>query len=92
MPPPKFPDPTDPAEWLLRAESDLAMARVPRGSPKVLYEALCFHAQQAAEMAIKALLVGRSRPFPKPTKSASSSLSFTKAGKRFPATFEMPKD
>ena len=42
--------------WLKYAESDLAVARgVDR--PGVLRETLCFHAQQAAEKAIKAVLV-----------------------------------
>jgi len=44
------------AHWLAYAESDLAVARgVDR--PGVLTETLCFHAQQAAEKAIKAVLV-----------------------------------
>ncbi|MBX7235293.1 MAG: HEPN domain-containing protein [Caldilineales bacterium] len=44
------------ADWLRRARSDLALASVtlPRG---VLYNELCFHAQQAAEKSIKAVLV-----------------------------------
>ena len=42
--------------WLDYAESDLAVARgVDR--PGVLRETLCFHAQQAAEKAVKAVLV-----------------------------------
>ena len=44
------------ASWLAYAESDLAVAGgVDR--PGVLTETLCFHAQQAAERAIKAVLV-----------------------------------
>jgi HEPN domain-containing protein len=40
-------------DWLARAEGDLALARapLPQGA---FYEDLCFHAQQAAEKAIKA--------------------------------------
>ena len=42
--------------WHAYAESDLAVARgVDR--PGVLAETLCFHAQQAAEKAVKAVLV-----------------------------------
>jgi HEPN domain-containing protein len=42
--------------WLVYAESDLAMARsVDR--PGVMAETLCFDAQQAAEKAVKAVLV-----------------------------------
>jgi HEPN domain-containing protein len=44
------------ARWLAYAESDLAVAHgVDR--PGVILETLCFHAQQAAEKAIKAVLV-----------------------------------
>jgi HEPN domain-containing protein len=44
------------ARWLAYAESDLAVARgVDR--PGVIAETPCFHAQQAAEKAIKAVLV-----------------------------------
>lgn len=63
--PPERRDPTHPAEWLRRARSNLARARADRNLPEVLYEDLCFDAQQAAEKAIKALLVDRKIPFPK---------------------------
>ena len=45
-----------PCEWLDYAKSDLAMARIPLVPPMRL-ENLCFHAQQAAEKAIKAVLI-----------------------------------
>lgn len=43
-------------EWLRYARSDLALARIekPKG---VLLENLCFHAQQAVEKTLKAVLV-----------------------------------
>lgn len=45
-----------PEAWLRYAEADLEMARVPL--PRMgLYEQLCFHAQQAAEKSIKAVLI-----------------------------------
>ena len=44
-----------PGDWLLHARSDLAIASV-RKSPRVMYANLCFHAQQAAEKSIKAVL------------------------------------
>lgn len=47
--PPEYRDPTDPAEWLRRARSNLARARADRGLPEVLYEDLCFDTQQAVE-------------------------------------------
>jgi HEPN domain-containing protein len=63
--PPKQRDPTEGAEWLRRARSNLALARAGRSAPEVLYEDLCFEAQQAAEKAIKALLIDRKVAFPK---------------------------
>jgi HEPN domain-containing protein len=63
--PPDLPDPTSPAEWLRRARSNLARAKAGRTAPDILYEDLCFDAQQAAEKAIKALLFDRSVPFPR---------------------------
>jgi len=52
----------DAREWISRARSDLALARAkPEG---VYLEDLCFHAQQAAEKAIKALLIWHGVEFP----------------------------
>lgn len=58
------PEPGSPQDWLRHARSDLAIAAGPR-SEDVLTETLCFHAQQAAEKAIKAVLVSRQFPFPR---------------------------
>ena len=55
-------DPTDPREWLRRARSNLALARVGQQG-EILLEDLCFEAQQAAEKAAKAVLVSRSVRF-----------------------------
>jgi len=46
--------PDDPAEWIARAKSSLALATAT--APGVLYEDLCFQAQQAAEKALKGSL------------------------------------
>jgi len=43
-------------DWLSRARGDLALARVPLPEGGY-YEDLCFHAQQAAEKAIKSVYV-----------------------------------
>ena len=48
------PIPGSPADWLARARGDLAIARAPLPEG-AFYEDLCFHAQQAAEKAIKAV-------------------------------------
>ena len=50
------PEPGSPADWLRYAGSDLALARLDRVGA-VMTEMLCFHAQQAAEKALKAVLV-----------------------------------
>lgn len=54
--------PDDPREWINRARSDLRLAR--NRLDGVYLADLCFHAQQAAEKAIKALLVQRGVRFP----------------------------
>ncbi len=53
---PDRPTPGSAADWLRHAKSDLALAvaATPEG---VLYSQLCFHAQQAAEKSIKAVLI-----------------------------------
>jgi HEPN domain-containing protein len=56
--------PGSPLDWLRHACSDLELARMVRNS-RILLEDLCFHAQQAAEKALKAVLISKSTPFPK---------------------------
>lgn len=51
-----------PSDWLRRARSDLALAKAPLPDG-ALYEDLCFHAQQAAEKAIKAVYRSRRLEF-----------------------------
>ena len=57
--------PGTPQEWLQHARSDLAYARKGDNQPDILPNQVAFHAQQAAEKALKAVLVLRSVPFPK---------------------------
>jgi len=59
------PPPESPQAWLERAYSDLALARAALRLPNVLLEDACFHTQQCAEKALKALLVQRGIPFPR---------------------------
>ena len=54
--------PDDPREWLSYSRSDLVMARA--DVPGVYPEDLCFHAQQAAEKAVKGLLIMHGVGFP----------------------------
>jgi HEPN domain-containing protein len=59
--PERYP-PDDPREWLNRARSNLMVARTEE--PGIYLEDLCFNAQQAAEKAIKALLIQHDVEFP----------------------------
>jgi hypothetical protein len=61
MPPSRLP-PDDPREWLNRARSSLAQAGIEQS--EVYLEDLCFQAQQAAEKALKALLLHKGARFP----------------------------
>jgi HEPN domain-containing protein len=54
----------DPREWLNRANSSLLKAQVAAATPGVYLEDVCFDAQQAAEKAIKAVLLFREGRFP----------------------------
>lgn len=58
------PESGSPADWIRRAKGDLALARLPIAGDLVL-EDLCFHAQQAAEKSIKAILTAKRIVFPK---------------------------
>lgn len=54
--------PDDPREWIRRAKSNLALARIV--IPDVELEDLCFDAQQAAEKSVKAVFIKRGEKFP----------------------------
>jgi HEPN domain-containing protein len=54
----------NPAEWLRRAKSNLVRAKEDIRLPEVAKEDLCFDAQQAAEKAVKAVLVHLGVHFP----------------------------
>ena len=54
--------PDHPLEWIRLAKDDLDTAQL--GTDLVSPEILCFHAQQAVEKALKAILVDRSTDFP----------------------------
>jgi len=56
--------PDDPQEWLSRAKSSLAIAREGTGISGARLEDLCFQAQQAAEKALKGLLIYLHQSFP----------------------------
>jgi len=59
------PPPDSAQAWLRRARSDLALGQAALRVPEALPEDACFHAQQCAEKALKALLVYKKKPFPR---------------------------
>ena len=78
--------PEDPREWLNRAASNLTLAKA-RGRG-VYREDLCFHAQQAAEKAIKALLISRNVKFPYVHDLARLLTLLEKAGAEIPESIK----
>ncbi|HYU17588.1 MAG TPA: HEPN domain-containing protein [Chloroflexota bacterium] len=74
--------PDDPREWLNRARSNLTRAKTP--VPDVYLEDLCFDAQQAAEKAIKAVLIHRRLDFPYVHDLAELLSLLQQAGARVP--------
>lgn len=53
----------DPREWIRRARSNLRLSS--RKTAEIILEDLCFNAQQAAEKAVKAVLIARGVEFPR---------------------------
>lgn len=54
----------DAQEWLVHAESDLEIVRLVQERRDVLATQACFHAQQAVEKSIKAMLLNAGVDFP----------------------------
>lgn len=84
--PPEGAGPGDPREWLRRARSNLARASQGQVTPDVLLEDACFDAQQAAEKALKALLVLRGVQVPRTHAIAELITMLVELG------FDMPPD
>lgn len=82
MPPDTPPAPGSSSDWLRHARSELAMAKVPANGD-ILLATLCFHAQQAAEKSIKAVLVHQGISFPK-THNLKFLLELVSAGTSIP--------
>jgi len=74
--------PDDPREWLNRARSNLMVAEAE--GPGIYPEDLCFNAQQAAEKAIKALLIQHNVEFPYVHDLAELLTSLERAGHEIP--------
>ena len=58
-------DPKKAKKWLERAKSNLALANIGKASDYIVYEDLCFDAQQAVEKGLKALCIFNGIVFPK---------------------------
>jgi HEPN domain-containing protein len=58
-------DPDDWQAWLAKAANDLLNIENNLRSTAVPWDTICFHAQQAAEKALKALLVARGEDVPR---------------------------
>ncbi|MDP2984007.1 MAG: HEPN domain-containing protein [Candidatus Latescibacter sp.] len=56
--------PVSPKEWLIHAESDLKFGKLGMANGDILCHQICFHAQQAAEKAFKAVLLSKGIDFP----------------------------
>jgi HEPN domain-containing protein len=89
MPPERFP-PDDPREWLNRARSNLSRAKAK--IPEVYLEDLCFDAQQAAEKAIKAVLLKKGVTFPYIHDLARLLTLLEEAGEEIPASVRQAED
>lgn len=72
-----------PQEWLRHAKSNLARAKQPKPE-EALWEHFCFDAQQAAEKAVKAVLVFCSIDFPKTHMVAKLLALLDDAGQAIP--------
>jgi len=79
---PKRYPPEEPREWFNRARSDLLLAKTKKAG--IYLEDLCFHAQQAAEKAIKALLIDRDIEFPYIHDIAGLFTLLEKSGQHLP--------
>ena len=89
MPPERFP-PDDPREWLNRARSNLSRAKAK--IPEAYLEDLCFDAQQAAEKAIKAVLLRKGVTFPYIHDLARLLTLLEETGEEIPASVRQAED
>jgi HEPN domain-containing protein len=89
MPPERFP-PNDPREWLNRARSNLSRAKAK--IPEAYLEDLCFDAQQAAEKAIKAVLMKKGIAFPYVHDLARLLTLLEEAGEEIPEAVRQAED
>lgn len=80
---PKQRVPATPSDWLTHAGSDLKLAKLGMGQD-VLPEQVCFHAQQAVEKSLKAVLLFRRIEFPFTHDLEELVETFEQAGVKLP--------
>jgi HEPN domain-containing protein len=80
--------PTSPDEWLTHALSDLKLGKLGQKNKGILRQQICFHAQQAAEKAFKAVLLYRKVDFPLTHDIEELMDIFDKAGILLPSDFQ----
>jgi HEPN domain-containing protein len=82
----------DTADWLQHAEADLQYARLGRNEPGMLLNLAAFHAQQAIEKALKALLVADQTDFPRTHDLEELLTIIQQTGRRWPAGLDKVKE
>ena len=80
--------PASPDEWLTHALSDLRLGKLGQKNKGILRQQICFHAQQAAEKAFKALLLYRKVDFPLTHDLEELMDILDKAGILLPSDFQ----
>jgi HEPN domain-containing protein len=81
---PSSSSPGTPEDWLRHAKSDLAVARDIASNPDVLPSQTAFHAQQAAEKAIKAVMIHEGIAFPLTHDLEALVKRWTNSGRGWP--------
>lgn len=79
-------------EWLKRAKSNLEKAKLSGISKDILYEDLCFDAQQAVEKSLKAFLISLDQQFPRTHSIAMLLELIAKTGIEIPKAIEKAID
>jgi HEPN domain-containing protein len=82
----------DAPEWIRHAEADLRYAQLGRQEPGMLLNLVAFHAQQATEKALKALLVADQVDFPRTHDLGELLALLRQTGRRRPAGLEQVEE
>jgi len=82
----------DSHDWLVHAEGDLHFAKLGRRDAETLPNLIAFHAQQAIEKSLKAILVEQQMEFPKTHDLEELFLLIKETGLTWPAEIERAKE